>query len=349
MPSMTRRAFASTALSGGMLASQSSASAQQAADFAIEDQEPFKGQTRRLKVTNGGRFVTALIFSTDYPTHFRLKPELYPVLTPGGLPVTDTHSYCFIHHQSIMAGHGKVWAEGSDQPVDFYRKLDFPQDQRADRWHRDFNLFTLGPSGIQAITAATWEAGGHAQIELALEWRTRERNTTDGELLLIEKRRYEIRQAGAFTIVDHFSRLSPAGAPVVLKADRHSFCGVRVNDLIDVEDGGTMTDSLGRVNPSGDYWDTEGERQAPLWVDCTGRIGSEFAGVTLIGHPANARNQFYMREWGLMEVSPTLGDDLRITAATPMSFAARYLAHDGWLDVEATREFAAAFAQRPLL
>ena len=56
-------------------------------EFAVEDQHPFRGQTRRLKITNDGRYVTSLIFSVDYPTHFRLKPELYPVLTPKGFPI----------------------------------------------------------------------------------------------------------------------------------------------------------------------------------------------------------------------------------------------------------------------
>jgi hypothetical protein len=56
--------------------------------YRVIDEAPFGGQTRRLKLTRGGRYVTALIFPTDYPTHFRLKPELFPVCTPRGIPVT---------------------------------------------------------------------------------------------------------------------------------------------------------------------------------------------------------------------------------------------------------------------
>ena len=44
-----------------------------------------------------------------------LKPELLPVCTPRGLPVTSSHQYCFIHHQSIMCGHGKVRGDGDER------------------------------------------------------------------------------------------------------------------------------------------------------------------------------------------------------------------------------------------
>lgn len=314
--------------------------------FSIEDQRPFREQTRRLKIANHGRYVTSLIFSTDYPTHFRLKPELYPVLTPKGLPVTDSHQYCFIHHQSIMCGHGRVRAEDG-RVIDFYRKLNFPEEERSDRWHtEDRNLFHLGPSGIQRITEATWETGELAVIDLTLEWQTRERDAESGETILIERRRYEISQRGPFTVIDHFSHLVPVVGTAVLEADRHSFCGVRVHDLIDVEDGGTMRDSEGRTNPDGNYWDAEGDRKAPRWVDCSGKIGDAAVGITLLSHPRNIRNQFYVRDWGLMEVSPVLGEEAAFSREKPFRFAARYLAHDGDLDAAMTESSYAEFAGR---
>ena len=102
-------------------------------NFSVVDEQPFSAQTRRLKLMAGDKLVSALLFPTEYPTHFRLKPELYPVCTPKGFPVTGTHNYCFIHHQSVMCGHGKVLVEGRDKPLDFYRKLNFPEETRSDR------------------------------------------------------------------------------------------------------------------------------------------------------------------------------------------------------------------------
>ncbi len=302
--------------------------------FEIEDQQPFRGQTRRLKITNHGRYVTSLIFSVDYPTHFRLKPEFYPVLTPAGFPVTDSHQYCFIHHQSVMCGHGRVRAEDG-RVFDFYRKLNFPEEARADQWHTpERNLYHLGPSGIQRIIEAEWEAGERAIIDLMLEWQTRERNSAKGETILKEKLRYQVSQEGPHTVIDQFSRLVPGKGVAVLEADRHSFCGVRVHDLIDVEDGGSMRDSEGRVNPDGDYWEAAGERKAPRWIDCTGRIGDAPVGILLMGHPKNLRNQYYLRDWGLMEVSAMLGEDVEISENSPFRFAARYVAHDGEIPPE---------------
>ena len=316
--------------------------------FAVEDQRPFREQTRRLKITNQGRYVTALIFSADYPTHFRLKPEFYPVLTPAGYPVTDSHQYCFIHHQSIMSGHGRVRTEDG-RVIDFYRKLNFPEAGRSDRWHtKERNLYHLGPSGIQEISDASWTVGEGVRIDLRLNWRTRVPNSADGKSVLTERRQYMISQSGPYTIIDHHTELVPVAGVVVLEADRHSFCGVRVHDMIDVEDGGTMKDAEGRVNPDGNYWDADGNRKAPRWVDCTGKIGAATVGLTLIGHPKNIRNEYYVRDWGLMEVSPVLGHEHTFSKVEPFRFAARYVAHDGEMAADEAARLTDEFAKKPV-
>jgi hypothetical protein len=109
-----------------------------------------------------------------------------------------------------------------------------------------------------------------------------------------------------------------------------------------------MTDSEGRVNPSGNYWDDQGERKSPRWVDCSGRIAGVAAGVTLISHPENVRNQFYVREYGLISVSAMLGHDVRLTRQEPFHFAARFVAHDGPLAPEAADRLHAEFAKRAI-
>jgi len=349
MPEVSRRGFLTASATLGVASSSAFGAPATPASFAIEDQTPFRGQTRRLKITNSGRYVTSLIFSADYPTHFRLKPEFYPVLTPAGFPVTDSHQYCFIHHQSVMCGHGRVRTEDG-RVIDFYRKLNFPEGARSDKWHtKERNLYHLGPSGIQEVEEAKWTGGAKAAIDLTLHWRTRERNSAKGETILVEQRRHEIHQTATHTIIDHFTTLVPAKGTAVLEADRHSFCGVRVNDLIDPEDGGTMRDSEGRVNPEGNYWDAEGERKAPKWIDCTGKIGGAAVGVALMGHRENVRNQYYMQGWGLMEVSPALGVDVSFSREEPFRFAARYVAHDGALDPRIANTLLADFGAKPLL
>ncbi len=106
-------------------------------------------------------------------------------------------------------------------------------------WHR--SLF-------QRITNADWIVADHIAIKLRLEWQSRAKNSAGGAPLVIEERRYNVRQRDNYTIIDQFSRLLPAANPFTLKADRHSFVGVRVHDLIDPEDGGIMRDSEGRFN-----------------------------------------------------------------------------------------------------
>jgi hypothetical protein len=305
--------------------------------FAVEDQQAFRGQTRRLKITRGGRPVASLLFPTDYPTHYRLKPELHHVCTPAGVPVTGSHEHAFIHHQSIMCGHGRVQVDGDERVVDFYRQLPFPDPARADRWHTPSkNLFHLGPSGIQRVAQAGWRAADELVIRLELAWQTREQGREQGDTLAREERLYRLA----------FSKLQAAGRAVTLLTENdHGYLGVRMHDLIDVEDGGVMRDSEGRANPTGYYRAADGERKAPRWVDCTGRIGDATVGITLMSHPANVRNEWYVREFGLLIVSAAQTVPVRITEAAPFEFAARFVAHDGPLAAGAADQLHAEFTR----
>jgi len=350
MSSRTRRSFlvAGTGAVAGTKLLSSAVAQQRSGQYAVDDQLAFGGQTRRLKLTNRDQCITSLIFSTDYPTHFRLKPELYPVCTPSGIPVTDTHQYCFIHHQSIMTGHGKIQLDGDNRYHDFYRQLPYPDSDRNDPFHKSHNLFQMGPSGIQKITDAKWEISDRITLKLTIDWQSREQKSEGGDTLIHEQRHYDIYQRDAFTIIDQFSQLLPAYKSFTMHADRHSFVGVRVHDLIDPDEGGRMLDSEGRINPDGNYLDNNGDRKAPLWIDCTGRIGDNKVGITLISHPANLRNEFYCRGWGLMICSATLGQDVHVSNKTPFRFATRYVAHDGELSIEETNKLHHEFAQRKL-
>ena len=339
--------------------------------FSIQDQDPWKNQTRRLKIARGGKPVASLIFPTDYPTHFRLKPELHGVCSPSGVPVTGSHEYCFIHHQSIMCGHGKVQVDGDSRVVDFYRQLPFPDAGRDDIHHRgsvNHNLYQIGPSGMQRITDARWRVKDHAVIRLELAWQTREIGREKGDTLVVEERFYRIAHTKWGTVIDLFSKLTPAGRALTLVPENdHGYIGMRVHDLIDVDDGGVMRDSEGR-DPNGYFrvasnrWNPkstanagktspppklsreEGERREPRWVDCTGRIGDATVGLTLMSHPANVRNEWYAREFGLIIVSAAQSGPVRVTAEKPFEFAARFVAHDGPLMPEAADRLHAEFA-----
>jgi hypothetical protein len=327
--SIDRRQF----LAGGiaLVATNAAAAADDDIAFSVEDQQPFRGQTRRLKIKRGGSPVAALVFPTDYPTHFRLKPELQHVCTPCGVPVTGSHEFSFIHHQSIMCGHGRVQVEGDERIVDFYRQLPFPDAERADRWHRSTkNLFQLGPSGMQRITAARWSASQQVMIRLELAWQTRQPGREQGDTLAVEQRIYRLANHATNTIVDVYSKLMPAGRPVTLLPENdHGYLGVRLHDFLTVENGGTLKDSEGRVNATEHFRESAGERRVPRWVDCTGHIGAAQVGLALISHPGNVRNEWYVREFGLMIVSPAQTTPVRITTEQPLEFAARFVAHDG--------------------
>jgi hypothetical protein len=354
------------ALSSGIAAARAAAPAAAGRAFTLTDQKPWGNQTRRLKITHGRLPVASLIFPSDYPTHFRLKPELHHVCTPLGYEVTGSHEYCFIHHMSISCGHGKVQVDGDPRIVDFYRHLPFPEPGRRDP-HRPpdttNNLFQLGPSGIQRITAARWRGGEQVAIALKLAWQTRERGRDEGDVFALEERDYTVFRDGSATVIDLYSRLSPAAQPVTLVPENdHGYLAARVHDFIDPDDGGTMIDSAGR-NPNGHFrsnsrrWVpksgtpapfgvvTRSDGPRPRWVDCTGRIGAATVGLTLLSHPANPRNEWYAREFGLMVLSAAQTEPVRLTAAEPFVFAARFVAHDGPLDPAHADRLHDAFAR----
>lgn len=110
-----------------------------------------------------------------------------------------------------------------------------------------------------------------------------------------------------------------------------------------------MRDSEGRTNPTGHFRGTSGELRVPRWVDCTGKIGAATVGMALMSHPGNVRNEWYVREFGLMIDSAAQTAAVRITTETPFEFGARFVAHDGPLSpATADRpsdEFAAARAE----
>jgi len=75
--------------------------------------------------------------------------------------------------------------------------------------------------------------------------------------------------------------------------------------------------------------DQRDERKAPRWIDCSGTIGENLVGMTLMGHADNLRSQFFLRKYGMMEVSAMLDADVWLTDDAPLVFAARFVAHDG--------------------
>jgi hypothetical protein len=64
-----------------------------------------------------------------------------------------------------------------------------------------------------------------------------------------------------------------------------------------------------------------------------------------MSHPANVRNEWYVREFGLMIVSAAQSEAVRITPDKPFEFAARFVAHDGPLSPEAADSLHAGFAK----
>ncbi|MBI3463915.1 MAG: PmoA family protein, partial [Planctomycetes bacterium] len=229
--------------------------------------------------------------------------------------------------------------------VDFYRQLPPADPARSDPFHAaPKNLFQLGPSGIQRVVRARWTAGQEAVIALEIAWQTREPGRQQGETLLAEERIYRLASRGPCTVVDLFSRLMQSERPVTLLPENdHGYIGVRVHDLIDVEDGGRMVDSEGRVNPTEHFRDDAGDRRIPRWVDCTGRIGPSVFGIALMSHPANLRNEWYLREFGLMIISAAQSQPVRITTESPFEYAARFVAHDGKLSSGAADQLHAEF------
>ena len=256
------------------------------------------GRLNRLRVRQNGQ-VLGCVNPGSEELSFRLfRPSVHPLYTPSGVPVTEQGAHNYPHHKGIWIGHGNV------SGVDFYTEHPIGPDR---------------PIGVIVTTATRYRTDpDEARLTLDLEWRG-----PDFGVLLREVRTLRFTLAESATILDVMSSVVPAGDPVELAEEKHGFLAVRVLDAIDEDDGGVMQDAAGRIG------EAETHGSAEPWVDCSGMVGRQAVGITLMVHPESPPGSFFTRAYGCIQADHFFDRSLGLAPGERLVQRFRVVAHDG--------------------
>jgi len=210
------------------------------------------------------------------------RPYLYPLLGPGGAPLSrgypmdprpgEAHDHP--HHQSLWFAHGSV--NGND----FWHGS--ARDERIE--HVAVELARIEPDGAATLrTRASWVVGMD-------------------EVLLHEEREMQFRASAQARTIDFDLRLRPAGAEVTLGDTKEGSFALRLAPSLRLRGevaAGKAVNSQGQRG--GAVW---GERAA--WVAYSGPVQAATFTVVIFDHPDNPRHPtwWHARDYGLFAANP---------------------------------------------
>jgi len=245
------------------------------------------------------------------------RPFLFPITGPSGLSLTrmghphDPVSHS--HHNSIWISHHIV------------NGVNFWGDAGP-------NLGRIVPQRIEQIE----DADEGAWLTAVNHWV----NEKSGEVLLVERRRIEVRplENNEFlTIID--LEFSPLKVPVTFDKTPFGLVGVRMRKSIGAHDGGGLirnsegaagekgTDGTGApIGKGGVFW------KPARWCDYSGPVTKTSSeGVTLFDHPGNPNHPtvFHVRDDGWMGASLTFDAPRTLEPNTKLRLRYGLYAHAG--------------------
>lgn len=244
------------------------------------------------------------------------KPFFYPVMGPGGAPVTrithphDPHTHN--HHLSLWIGHEKIGG------TNFWGQV-------------------RNPSRIVFDQVRKIEDGDRASLTILAKWQDGE-----GKPLLLDERvwtlspRYDTVGANGFGeyTLDLVLKLTPTAPTITIGKTNFGLVAVRVAKRMGTLDGqGTIRNSEGRVNEK----ELMPHRRA-RWCDYSGTPAPGVVnGVTLMDHPSNPNHPtyFHVRGDGWMGSSFSFEGDVLVTKENPLVLKYRFYVHAGAGDPKA--------------
>lgn len=250
------------------------------------------------------------------------RPFVFPLIGPAGRSVTRMghprdpvgHS----HHDSVWVSHHDVdgtsfWTDKGDGRI---------VQQRVDAYED--------------------EGGDVAAVRSTNHW-TR---TADGKVLLVERRRTEVRLLPGnelmLTLDLQLEAPPMATGPAKLGKTPFGLVGVRMAKTIGVNDGGgTIRNSEGGVGEKAIFW------KRAKWCDYSGPIAEgAVEGVTLMDHPSNPDHPtaFHVRADGWMGTCLTIDDARLIEPGKPLKLRYGLYVHAGMPEAARLSEAWQAFA-----
>jgi hypothetical protein len=217
---------------------------------------------------------------TKYLVRSGAKPVLYPVLGPGGKPMTRAYPLeearpdertDHIHQRSLWFTHDKVNGVGY--------------------WHEN-----QGHGVIAHREFVKVEGGEQATIVTRNDWLD-----ADGKKILEDQRTLFFGAESDRRWIDFEITLKASEGPVTFGDTKEGTFGIRVPGTmtVDTKKGGKIVNSQGQTD--GAAWG----KRAP-WVDYHGPVDGETMGIAVFNHPSSFRfpTWWHVRTYGLFAANP---------------------------------------------
>lgn len=230
---------------------------------------------------------------TTYVVEGHRKPILFPVIGPGGTPMTrswplvdgvpgEPHDHP--HHESIWFTHGLV------NGIDFWAS--HPAADRPE---------SRGENRIEQVELVKAEGGREGVIETTNRWLK-----ADGTVVCTDTRRLVFGGDATNRTIDFTITIHADHGPVTFGDTKEGSLGLRVPVQLQIED------REGSQGAAGHCMNSNGDRDADVWgkparwVGYWGPIAGKTVGVAVLDHPGNLRHPtcWHARVYGLVAANP---------------------------------------------
>ena len=255
-------------------------------------------------------------------TQGRMRPYLYPLLTPAGHLVSSESPADHPHHNSLWIAADHVNALVPTTPG---KHEEYTYNFYVDETFQGRAAGTLiaGPAELVSTDA------DRATIRQQVEWRGPvEWGAPAGRMIARETREVVVSTSPRAWIVDVVSELAAAQWDLSLGPTRHAYFNVRVSDAMAVALGGHVRDDRGRSG--GEAIGTLGA----TWVAFEGPVGGDrMAGIAVIPDPADTADlSWFVADWGVVSVGTFRLAARRISRGAMLRTRCRFVVYDGHAD-----------------
>lgn len=251
-----------------------------AGDVAVEPAED------RVRVTIDGEPFT------EYVHAGHDKPILWPLLGPGGVPLTrawpmdrgvEGEPQDHPHHESLWFTHGSVAGH------DFWA----PRAHGADAGSP--------VPRVEHLSVDRCEGGEVGILETTSRW-----VDAAGTPLLEERRRMEFAGGATARSIAFTIELVAAEQDVVFGDTKEGTFAVRVRPELQPKDSNGSRGAAGRLVNSEGLVDGAAWGKRARWIDYSGPVAGARKGIAMLDHPGNLRHPtwWHAREYGLCGANP---------------------------------------------